>query len=359
VNCIARYNSFHFTEKNGHHLECSWSLKVVDTKRSSIVKCQSCPRIFLKKELLRGAISCRDPWKCFACRPNAFPACDFSIKTAVKRKRKISSKNAIKRLAQGKDRQDPIVLDSDNESSSSSLSDDKRHSSHQARGGNTESRRRNIQKIRDITTLSQQTQNKHKEEEERLERLRKRQEMIRSRPVLHGQEVSLNPGRKPGEVDVKVTPEIGTRLLKHQVEGIQFMFDNLFESMDKAKTEEGNGCILSHMMGLGKTLQAIAFLHTFWKCEQMGTHILILAPVNVLINWKNEIDKWIYEVVIHFCRRILISNFHWRNVNLIIYRSDRKTGRRFLSFIESKNHQQQDWQKLSAGRMKKREECCL
>lgn len=60
-------------------------------------------------------------------------------------------------------------------------------------------------------------------------------------------------------------------------------------------------------MGLGKTLQVIAFVHTLLsnseatKCQ----NILILMPVNVISNWVNEIKKWAgncknkYKIKIH------------------------------------------------------------
>jgi len=55
---------------------------------------------------------------------------------------------------------------------------------------------------------------------------------------------------------------------------------------------EGTGCILAHLMGLGKTLQSITIITTFLNSGQ-GKHVMIVAPVNVLSNWKFEFTKWL------------------------------------------------------------------
>ena len=44
-------------------------------------------------------------------------------------------------------------------------------------------------------------------------------------------------------------------LKPHQIEGVWFMWKNTIESVQKATSTPGNGCILAHCMGLGKTLQ--------------------------------------------------------------------------------------------------------
>ena len=61
---------------------------------------------------------------------------------------------------------------------------------------------------------------------------------------------------------VQIDEDLKSNLKSHQVEGIQFIWDSVIESVKKEGDEyklgmkqSGNGCILAHCMGLGKTLQ--------------------------------------------------------------------------------------------------------
>lgn len=79
------------------------------------------------------------------------------------------------------------------------------------------------------------------------------------------------------------------------------MYDCCYGPVDKLvnnpKSKKGSGCILAHCMGLGKTLQLIALLHTVINYPEFQTNrILILCPKSVLSNWKNEINKWIGSI---------------------------------------------------------------
>jgi hypothetical protein len=68
--------------------------------------------------------------------------------------------------------------------------------------------------------------------------------------------------------------------------------------------KSGKGCLLAHTMGLGKTLQIVAFLVTLSLLPptahiEMPPHLkkenrrfLVVCPPSIVINWKNEFTRW-------------------------------------------------------------------
>nr|XP_043882381.1 DNA excision repair protein ERCC-6-like 2 isoform X1 [Solea senegalensis] len=117
----------------------------------------------------------------------------------------------------------------------------------------------------------------------------------------------------------RVPYTINRYLRDYQREGIRFIYNSYICS---------RGCILGDDMGLGKTVQVIGFLaavlHKTGTWEDMkrnrpqflqsqipSTHskpnkvFLIVAPLSVLYNWKDELDAWGYfqAVVVHGLRK--------------------------------------------------------
>lgn len=69
------------------------------------------------------------------------------------------------------------------------------------------------------------------------------------------EKVVLELDEKTGKELLSIDPKLAKKLKPHQASGIRFMWDACFESLERAKTTPGSGCILAHCMGLGKTLQ--------------------------------------------------------------------------------------------------------
>ncbi|XP_037634320.1 DNA excision repair protein ERCC-6-like 2 isoform X2 [Sebastes umbrosus] len=122
------------------------------------------------------------------------------------------------------------------------------------------------------------------------------------------------------DVDGDRVPYTINRYLRdYQREGIRFIYNNYIRS---------RGCILGDDMGLGKTVQVIGFLaavlHKTGTWEDIKNNMpqflqsqmtskqskpnkvfLIVAPLSVLYNWKDELDTWGHFqcVVVHGLRK--------------------------------------------------------
>ena len=127
--------------------------------------------------------------------------------------------------------------------------------------------------------------------------------------------VAINPLASPdnGEDYICIDENIAPKLKEHQIEGIQFMWRELTASGE----DGGQGCILAHTMGLGKTLQTIATLVALNEAtqsknprvyEQVPEHLhpsdiderqlrmLIILPAALVQNWRREIQTWASHV---------------------------------------------------------------
>ncbi|KAL1968965.1 hypothetical protein VTN77DRAFT_799 [Rasamsonia byssochlamydoides] len=93
---------------------------------------------------------------------------------------------------------------------------------------------------------------------------------------------------------------IGRRVKSHQLNGIQFMWRELIQD------EKGEGCLLAHTMGLGKTMQVISLLVTISAAAASEdaairnrvparfhrSQTLILCPSSLIDNWYEEFLMW-------------------------------------------------------------------
>ncbi|UYV60124.1 ATRX [Cordylochernes scorpioides] len=80
------------------------------------------------------------------------------------------------------------------------------------------------------------------------------------------------------------------------VAGVKFMWECTVESIKRLHETEGEGCVLAHCMGLGKTLQVIVFLHTVLTNRHTKDKLrtaLVLCPYNTVLNWAHEFEHWL------------------------------------------------------------------
>ena len=94
---------------------------------------------------------------------------------------------------------------------------------------------------------------------------------------------------------IQVDKSIVPHLKPHQIDGLKFMWDCCFEKVEMIKEgHKGSGCILAHCMGLGKTLQVVSLVHTLLanSADTKIKRVMIMMPVNVLLNWRTEFEKW-------------------------------------------------------------------
>ncbi|OZT02859.1 DEAD/DEAH box helicase [Prevotella sp. 885] len=79
----------------------------------------------------------------------------------------------------------------------------------------------------------------------------------------------------------------GFSLKDHQKEGVAWL-QHLYQS-------KASGCLMADDMGLGKTLQILYFID--WHSRKYANHkpYLIVAPISLLENWKNEYERFFMQ----------------------------------------------------------------
>lgn len=159
--------------------------------------------------------------------------------------------------------------------------------------------RKNIRKILDDQELDVHTKDAIAAERERRKRISENQKKYNDSLLEQSLSQATNtsdPSSTPNarlilaldkntnEPLIEVAPKLVEQMKPHQCDGVQFLWNNVFESIEviEKKKNGGNGCILAHCMGLGKTLQVISFIHTVFDASQFTKvkTCLVLCPKN-------------------------------------------------------------------------------
>lgn len=192
-----------------------------------------------------------------------------------------------------------------------SLSSDSDSDTDKASGTNendeSEAKKRGIRAMLSNDELAEETIRAQKEEQDRIKRVKEkkvqlaqiineRKEMEAKDPTL-ANEIILDYDSKK-KIKISIHPDIVKLLKPHQIDGVKFMYESCYGSVDFIK-HPASGCILAHCMGLGKTLQLITLLHTVIRYPQLRTkRVLVLCPKSTVINWSDEFQRWLSPIKI-------------------------------------------------------------
>ncbi|XP_045478511.1 transcriptional regulator ATRX homolog isoform X2 [Harmonia axyridis] len=149
--------------------------------------------------------------------------------------------------------------------------------------------RKKILPVLSTRELTERTRKAAEEEKERVARLEEQKHLRSSQESEASQVDSIILDSSPDGSKVVVDPNLSKKLFSHQIEGIKFMWDACYLSIGSMDTFDGTGCILAHNMGLGKTLQVVALVHTLFNHPATNTqHVLIVCPLSTVPGWKRE-----------------------------------------------------------------------
>lgn len=105
--------------------------------------------------------------------------------------------------------------------------------------------------------------------------------------VEHQETISGRLDLRPTEMQRPGSLKADVGLRDHQIEGVARL-QQLFD----ASPEHCSGVLLADDMGLGKTLQLLIFIASAFEQDPSLPPALIVAPVSLLENWKEEIGRF-------------------------------------------------------------------
>ncbi|EME42903.1 hypothetical protein DOTSEDRAFT_115246, partial [Dothistroma septosporum NZE10] len=123
--------------------------------------------------------------------------------------------------------------------------------------------------------------------------------------------IPINSVKSEDDESIYVHQRIAQVMKGHQIDGVQFMWREI--TADDGGDTSPQGCLLTHTMGLGKTMQTIAVLVAVNEAAQSQNlkvsrqlppqlrlnaererqlRMMVLCPPALMENWKKEIKKW-------------------------------------------------------------------
>lgn len=109
----------------------------------------------------------------------------------------------------------------------------------------------------------------------------------------------INESKLEGQGLIFINDNIAPKIKDHQIDGVRFLWNEIIK-------ETKAGALLSHTMGMGKTMQVITLMVALREAamsdddtirSQLPDHLkisktLVLCPPGILDNWVEELERW-------------------------------------------------------------------
>ncbi|XP_047337984.1 SNF2 domain-containing protein CLASSY 3-like [Impatiens glandulifera] len=114
-------------------------------------------------------------------------------------------------------------------------------------------------------------------------------------------------------------PGMRKTMYSHQRNGFEFIWNNIegsifLEDLKNESSNGGNGCIISHAPGTGKTRLTIMFIKSYLELYPTRK-VFIIAPSNMLLTWEEEFRKWKVNIPFHNMNG---KDFSGQEVNTVV-----------------------------------------
>ncbi|ROT38793.1 hypothetical protein SODALDRAFT_333416 [Sodiomyces alkalinus F11] len=153
--------------------------------------------------------------------------------------------------------------------------------------------------------MDQQAKDWRESDKRRVEEQEERRRQLQAR-LASSSAISRDKSRliintsKEGDDDrglIYVHEHVAPKIKDHQIEGVRFMWNQIVV---------GQGCLLAHTMGLGKTMQIVTLLVTIAEASRSPepairsqiperlrqSKTLVLCPSGLVDNWMDELMMW-------------------------------------------------------------------